>query len=55
MGIESSDVIRFDIGPLFQGHMRIAKLKRACNSLIVAPSGFGCYIYLYFSEFCWPS
>ena len=27
MGWESSDVVRFDLGPLFQGQTRIAKLK----------------------------
>ena len=33
MGCESSDVIRFDLGPLLQGQMRIAKLKSAYNLL----------------------
>ena len=37
MGWESSDVVRFDLGPLFQGQMRIAKLKSAYNSLIIDP------------------
>ena len=27
MGWESSDVVRFDLGPLLQGHTRTAKLK----------------------------
>ena len=27
MGRESSDVIGFDLGPLLQGQMRIARLK----------------------------
>ena len=27
MGCESSDVVRFDLGPLLQGQMRVAKLK----------------------------
>ena len=27
MGWESSDVVRFDLGPLLQGRMRIANLK----------------------------
>ena len=27
MGCESSDVVRFDLGHLLQGQMRIAKLK----------------------------
>ena len=39
MCCESSDVVRFDLGPLHQGQMRIAKLKSACNSLIISPTG----------------
>ena len=35
MGWESFDVVRFDLGPLLQGHTRIAKLKSAYNSLII--------------------
>ena len=35
MGWKSSDVVRFDLGPLLQDQMRIAKLKSACNSLII--------------------
>ena len=27
MGCESSDVVRFDLGPLHQGQSRVAKLK----------------------------
>ena len=27
MGCESSDVVRFDLGPLLQGQMRVAKHK----------------------------
>ena len=34
MYCESSDV-RFDLGPLFQGQIRIAKVKSAYNSLII--------------------
>ena len=41
MGCESSDVVRFDIGSLLQGQMRIAKLKSAYNSLIIGPRGLG--------------
>ena len=37
MGCESSDVVRFDLGFLLQGQTRIAKLKRAYNSLIIGP------------------
>ena len=42
MGWESSDVVRFDLGPLLQGQMRIPKLKSAYNSLIVTPTGLQC-------------
>ena len=35
MGCESSDVVRFDLGPLLQGQMRVAKLKSAYNVLII--------------------
>ena len=31
MGWESSDVFRFDLGPLLQGQTRIAKLKSVYN------------------------
>ena len=41
MGCESSDVVRFDLGPLLQGQMRIAKVKSAYNSLIIDPRGLG--------------
>ena len=41
MGWESFDVVRFDLGPLPQGQMRIAKLKSAYNSLIIGPRGLG--------------
>ena len=30
-----------DLGPLFQGQMRIAKVKTAYNSLIIGPRGLG--------------
>ena len=33
--------IRFDLGPLFQGQTRIAKLKSGYNSLIIGPRGLG--------------
>ena len=42
MGWESFDVVRFDLGPLLQGQTRIAKLKSAYNSLIIAPRGLQC-------------
>ena len=40
---ESSGVVGFDLGPLVQGQMRIAKLKSAYNSLIIGPRGLGWY------------
>ena len=42
MGWESFDVVRFDLGPLLQGHTRIAKLKSAYNSLIIGSKGLIC-------------
>ena len=41
MGWESSGVVGFDLGPLLQGQMRIAKTESAYNSLIIGPRGFG--------------
>ena len=34
-------MIGFDLGPLLQGQMRIAKLENAYNSLIIGHSGLG--------------
>ena len=34
-------MVGFDLGPLLQGQMRIAKLKSAYNSLIFGPRGLG--------------
>ena len=42
MGCESSDVVRFDLGPLLPGQMRIAKLKNAYSSFIIGPRGLQC-------------
>ena len=39
---KSFDAVRSDIGPLFQGQTRIAKLKSAYNSLIISPRGLQC-------------
>ena len=39
MGWESSGLVRFDLGSLLQGQMRIAKPKGAYNSLIIGPRG----------------
>ena len=42
MGWESSDMIRFDLGPLLQSQTRIVKFKSAYNSLIIGPGGLEC-------------
>ena len=42
MGWESSDAVRFDLGPLHQGQTRTAKLKNAYNLLIIGPRGLQC-------------
>ena len=42
MGWESSDVVRFDLGPLLQGKIRKVKLKNAYNSIIIGPRGLHC-------------
>ena len=42
MDWESSHVVRFDLGPLFQGQTRIAKVKSAYNMLIISPRGLEC-------------
>ena len=41
MGWESSGVVGFDLRPLLQGQMRIAKLKSAYNSHNIGPGGLG--------------
>ena len=41
MAWESSGVFGFDLGPLLQGQMSIAKVKSAYNSLIIGPRGLG--------------
>ena len=46
MGWESFGVVRFDLGLLLQGQMRIAKLKSAYNSFIISPRGVGWYTNL---------
>ena len=46
MGQESFAVVGFDLGPLLQGQTRIAKLKRAYNSLIIGSGGLHCQINL---------
>ena len=41
MYCKSSDVVRFDLGPLLHGQTRIAKVKSAYNLLIIGPRGLG--------------
>ena len=41
MCCESSDVVRFDLGPLLQGQTRSGKVISAYNSLIIGPRGLG--------------
>ena len=43
MGWEYSGTVRFDLWPLLQGQMSIAKLKSAYKSLIIGPRGLGWY------------
>ena len=38
---ELSGVVGFDLGPLLQGQMRLAKDKSAYNSLIIGPRSLG--------------
>ena len=40
MGWESVNMVRFDLGTLLKGQMRIAKHKSAYNSLIIGPRGW---------------
>ena len=42
MGWESFDVVRFHLGALLQGQMRIAKLESAYGSLIIGARGLQC-------------
>ena len=42
MGWESFDVVRFDLEPLLQHEMRMAKCQSAYNSLIIDPRGLQC-------------
>ena len=41
MGWDSFGVVRFDLGPLLQGQLRIVKLTIAYKSLIIGPTGLG--------------
>ena len=41
MGCESVDMVRFELGTLLQGQMRIAKIESAYNSLIIGNRDLG--------------
>ena len=41
MAWESFGVVGFNLGPLVQGQMRIAKHKNTYNSLIIGPRALG--------------
>ena len=41
MGWESFCVVGFDLGPLLQGQMRIAKVQSTYTSLIIGLRGLG--------------
>ena len=43
MGLDSFGVVRFDLVPLLQGQMRIAKINSAYISLIYVPRGLQCH------------
>ena len=47
MGLEFSDVVRFDHWPLLQGQTRSAKLKSAYNLLVIGPRGLPCETNLF--------
>ena len=42
MGWECCDVVRFDLGPLLQGQMKVDKIESTYTLLIIAPRGLGC-------------
>ena len=42
MGWESSNVVLFDLGCLFQGQTRKATLKSAYKLLVIGPRGLQC-------------
>ena len=45
MGCESVDMVRFDLGTLLQGQMRIAKIESAYNSLIIGDRDLGWFYH----------
>ena len=46
MGWEFFDAVRFGLGTLLQGQMKIAKLESAYNLLIISRRGLQCEINL---------
>ena len=46
MAWEFCGVVGFDLGPLLQGQMRIAKINSAYISLICVPRGLQCHTNL---------
>ena len=40
--LPTTEVVRFELRPLLQGQMRIAKVKSADNLLIIGPTGVQC-------------
>ena len=42
MGWEFSNVVRFDLGPLLQGQLKVSKFSSACNLLIIGPRDLEC-------------
>ena len=47
MDKESSDMVRFDLGSLLQGQIRIAKVKSAYKLLILGPRVLQCETNLF--------
>ena len=41
MDWQSFGVVRFVLGPIIQGQMRIVKLRSAYNLIIIGPRGLG--------------
>ena len=50
MGWESSGVVGFNLGPILQGHTRMAKLKSGYNSLIIGPRVIYLLFYVAFNN-----
>ena len=54
MGLKSSDVVRFDLGPLLKGQTGIAKLKSVYNPQIIGHRSVQCETNLQ-EIICWES